>query len=161
MIRSMLISMCVIGSLAGSPTLIASSAGMPTEVASRLTDVYVPLEDVYTESELKLIYQVVETEAGCQSVESKSHVASVIFNMINHPTKRFGKTVKSVIKCPNRFCIGRNKITKSTREAVKMAYEENTAPGCYAFHSNRRHKERFSGFTYKFSDAAGHHFYGE
>lgn len=161
MIRSMLISMCVIGSLTGSPTQIASSAGMPTEVARRLTDVYVPLEDAYTESELKLIYQVVETETRCQSVESKSHVASVIFNMINHPTKRFGKTVKSIIKCPNRFCIGRHKITKGTKEAVKMAYEENTAPGCYAFHSNRRHKRRFSGFTYKFSDAAGHHFYGE
>lgn len=162
MIRSMLISMCVIGSLTGSPTLIASSAGMPTEVASRLTDVYVPLEDAYTEEELNLIYRVVQTEACHQSVESKSHVASVIFNMISHPTKRFGKTVKAVITRPKRFCIGRHKvISKTTKEAVRMAYEENTAPGCYAFHSNRRHKKMFSGFRYKFSDDAGHHFYGE
>lgn len=40
MIRSMLISMCVIGSLTGSPTMIASSAGMPTEVERNWTKVY-------------------------------------------------------------------------------------------------------------------------
>lgn len=161
MICSILISMCVIGSLTGSPTLIASSAGMPTEVASRLTDVYVPLEDAYTDEELNLIYRVVQTEmGGCDTME-KSYVASVIFNMINHPAKRFGKTVKSVIKCPNRFCIGRHKrISESTKEAVKMAYEENTAPGCYAFHCMKKRK-RFAGWTYKFSDKYGVHYYGE
>lgn len=119
------------------------------------------LEDTFTAEELNLIYRVVESEAGHQSVEDKSHVASVIFNMINHPKKRFGKTVKAVIKCPNRFCYGARKITESTKEAVQMAWEENTAPGCYAFHSNKKYKSRFAGFTYKFTDKAGHHFYGE
>lgn len=160
MINSIIVAGFLLGSLGKDPSQ-AIPAGIPTSVICEMTDGCVPLEGAYTESELKLIYQVVETETHCQSVESKSHVASVIFNMINHPTKRFGKTVKRIITCPNRFCIGRNKITESTREAVKMAYEENTAPGCYAFHSNRRHKKRFSGFSYKFSDAAGHHFYGE
>lgn len=160
MINSIMIGAFILGSLGKDPSQ-AIPAGIPTSVICEMTDECVPLEDAYTESELKLIYQVVETEAGCQSVESKSHVASVIFNMINHPTKRFGKTVKRIITCPNRFCIGHNRITDTTKEAVKVAYEENTAPGCYAFHSNRRHKKRFSGFNYKFSDAAGHHFYGE
>lgn len=160
MISSIIVAGFLLGSLGKDPSQ-AIPAGIPTSVICEMTDECVPLEDAYTKSELKLIYQVVETETCCQSVESKSHVASVIFNMINHPTKRFGKSVKRIITCPNRFCIGRNKITDTTKEAVKVAYEENTAPGCYAFHSNRRHKKRFSGFTYKFSDAAGHHFYGE
>jgi len=160
MISSIIVAGFLLGSLGKDPSQ-AIPAGIPTSVICEMTDECVPLEDAYTESELKLIYQVVETETHCQSAESKSHVASVIFNMINHPTKRFGKSVKRIITCPNRFCVGRNKITESTREAVKMAYEENTAPGCYALHSNRRHKKRFSGFSYKFSDAAGHHFYGE
>lgn len=160
MISSIIVAGFLLGSLGKDPSQ-AIPAGIPTSVICEMTDECVPLEDAYTESELKLIYQVVETETHCQSVESKSHVASVIFNMINHPTKRFGKNVKRIITCPNRFCIGRNKITDTTKEAVKMAYEENTAPGCYAFHSNRRHKKGFSGFSYKFSDAAGHHFYGE
>lgn len=159
MISSAVVGLFILGSLGKDPSQ-AIPAGIPTSVICEMTDVYVPLEDAYTESELKLIYQVVETEMGGCDTKEKSYVASVIFNMINHPTKRFGKTVKSIIKCPNRFCIGRNKISESTKEAVKMAYEENTAPGCYAFHCMRK-RARFAGWSYKFSDKYGVHYYGE
>lgn len=159
MISSILMAACMLGSLSQLPEPVP--AGIPTEVMLILEDEYEPLEDAYTDEELNLIYWVVQTEACYQSVESKSHVASVIFNMINHPTKRFGKTVKAIITKPKRFCIGRHKvISETTKEAVRMAYEENTAPGCYAFRSGKRRK-RHAGFIYKFTDAAGHHFYGE
>lgn len=118
------------------------------------------VEDEYTSEELDLIYRVVEAEMGGCDTKEKSYVASVIFNMIEHPKQRFGKSVKSVIKCPNRFCISRShKVSKSTKDAVQMAYEENTAPGCYAFHCNKK-KAKFAGFKYKFSDKYGVHYYG-
>ena len=117
--------------------------------------------DHYTKEELDLIYRVVEAEMGYCDTKEKSYVASVIFNMINHPDKKFGKSVKSVIKWPNRFCISRShKISKSTKKAVQMAFAENTAPDCYAFHCMKKSR-RFAGFTYKFSDKYGVHYYGE
>lgn len=156
---SLLIAFCVIGSLTANPSTTIP-AGIPTEVMSRFVDEYVPIEDAYTKDELYWIYRVVETETYCQSVESKSHVASVVFNMINDKDKRFGKTVKRVVTKPGHYSYWRKKITKTTKEAVVKAYEENTAPDCFAFHSGKFTK-RHAGFSYKFSDKAGHHFYGE
>ena len=119
------------------------------------------VEDEYNEEELNLIYRVVQTEMGGCDTKEKSYVASVIFNMIEDDKQRFGKTVKSIITCPNRFCIGRHKkISQSTKDAVQMAYAENTAPNCYAFHCNKK-KSKFAGFKYKFTDKYGVHYYGD
>lgn len=118
------------------------------------------LTDYYTAEELQLIYQVVETETYTADIESKSHVASVVFNMLDDPDQRFGKSVKSVIRHPNRFAYSRKKISKSTKAAVAKAFRSNTAPGCYAFHSGCKTK-RFAGYQYSFTDKVGHHFYKE
>lgn len=117
-------------------------------------------ENTYTKEELNLIYRVVETETYTADVESKSHVASVIFNMINDEEERFGQSVTAVIRKKNRFVYSRKKISKSTKKAVKKAFYNNTAPGCYAFHSGKKTK-RFAGFKYSFTDEVGHHFYEE
>lgn len=114
--------------------------------------------DVYSEEEIYLMQRIVETETYCANVEAKSHVASVIFNMINEKNKRFGKTPMSVMKCKNRFCYGRKKINKSTKEAVELAFQGDTAQGCVAFHSGKW-KKRFAGFNYVFTDKVGHKFY--
>ena len=157
---SLLIAFCVIGSLTANPSTTIP-AGIPTEVMSRFIDEYVPLEDAYTKEEINLIQRVVQSEMGSCDVQEKSYVASVVFNMINHPTKRFGKTVKSIIYCKNRFCKGARKIDENTKKAVRMAYEENTAPGCYAFNCHKRHCKKFAGWTYKFTDKYGVNYYGE
>lgn len=116
------------------------------------------LTQTYTEAELNLIYRVVETETYTADIDSKSHVASVVFNMINDPEQRFGGSVKAVIKHRNRFAFCRKKISKTTKAAVRKAFYKNTAPGCYAFHSGKKSK-RFAGYKYAFTDKVGHHFY--
>lgn len=136
-------------------------AGIPTNVMSAMVEEYVPIEDAYTEEEINLIERVVQSEMGACDVKEKTYVASVIFNMINHPTKRFGKSVKSVIYCKNRFCKGARKINKGTKEAVRLAYEENTAPDCYAFNCHKRHGKKFAGWNYHFTDKYGVNYYGE
>jgi len=119
---------------------------------------YKTLQNTYTTEELDLIYRVVETETYTADVESKSHVASVVFNMLNDPEQRFGKSVKSVIKARGRFAYVRKRISPSTKEAVHKAFLKNTAPDCYAFHSGRR-TSSFAGYVYSFTDKVGHHFY--
>jgi tRNA pseudouridine-54 N-methylase len=134
-------------------TVVAQIANARTIPKQKLTD-------VYTKDEIQLICQVVETEMYTCDTQEKSYVASVVFNMIDDPEQRFGKSVKAVIKAKNRFYYSRKKISKTTRKAVEKAFEENTAPGCYAFHCMRK-KKKFAGFTYRFTDKYGVHYYGE
>lgn len=122
----------------------------------KLSTDWKPMEPAYTASDIQLICRVVETETYCADIESKSHVASVVLNQ--YKDGRFGKSIKAVVKCPNRYAYGRKKISKSTRKAVAKAIKADTAQGAVAFHSGRKTKT-FCGYKYVFTDKAGHHFY--
>lgn len=113
--------------------------------------------DYYTEDEIRLICQAVETEAYQCDFNSKVNVANVILNRIE--SGEFGETVEEVITTENQFAYGRKSITDDTVLAVMFAFEfEDTTYGATYFHSNEQ-TETFNGKSYIFSDDAIHHFY--
>ncbi len=113
--------------------------------------------DYFTEDEIYLIARCVETETHGADFESKTHVASVIFNRIEHES--FPDDVESVIKAPGQFAYHKKNIAEDTYEAIRFAFEiGDTAQGALYFHSNPK-KDTFGGRPWIFSDMAGHHFY--
>lgn len=115
------------------------------------------LFDVYTEEEIRLICQTVETECCGQDFDAKCNVASVIFNRIDNG--KYGSTVEEVITSPNQFTYWRTNIPEDTLYAVMYVFEiEDTTDGCLSFNNGSK-KEKFSGRSYVFSDSSGHHFY--
>lgn len=113
--------------------------------------------DYFTEDEIYLIARCVETETCGADFESKTHVASVIFNRIEHES--FPDDVESVIKAPGQFAYHKKNIAEDTYEAIRFAFEiMDTAQGALYFHSNPKTKT-FSGREWIFTDYAGHHFY--
>ncbi len=113
--------------------------------------------DYFTEDEVRLICQVVETETYQQDFESKVNVAHVVFNRFY--SGEFGETMTEVITSPYQFAYGREKIEEDTILAVMYAFEvEDTTDGALFFHSGEW-TETFCGGDYLFSDDAIHHFY--
>lgn len=116
------------------------------------------LQDIYSEDEIYLMYRVIETETYGADVSSKTNVACVLLNRINHPTNRFGDSVNDVIMSPNQFAYFRKNISDSTIQALENAFKYDTTQGSLFFHSGKKTKN-FNGATYIFTDDAGHHFY--
>lgn len=117
--------------------------------------------DYFTDDEIYLIQRTVETECFDGDFDSKCHVANVIFNRIEDPEKRFGKTVEEVITSEKQFAYGRKNISESTKIAVEYAFEiVDTTNGCIGFHSNKK-TNTFNGWKYVFTDSIGHNFYKE
>lgn len=117
--------------------------------------------DYFSDEDIYLIQRAVETECYDQDFDSKCNVASVIFNRINDPEQRFGKTVTEVITADKQFVYGRKNISDSTKLAVEYAFEiVDTTNGCIGFHSNKK-TEKFNGWNYVFTDDIDHHFYKE
>lgn len=111
----------------------------------------------FTEDEVRLICQVVETETYQCDFDSKVNVANVILNRIE--SGEFGDTVEEVITADNQFTYGRESITEDTILAVIYAYEViDTTNGALYFHSNEE-TDTFCGNTYIFTDVSGHNFY--
>ncbi|MCM1232304.1 MAG: cell wall hydrolase [Clostridium sp.] len=116
------------------------------------------VSDVYTEEEIIIICRAIETECYDQDFLSKCDVASVILNRIDYGGE-FGNSVKEIITKEGQFAYGREDITESTILSLMYAYEiEDTTDGCIAFRSDKR-PEIWYGWTYSFTDEAGHHFY--
>ena len=113
--------------------------------------------DYYSEEDIKLICQVVETETYQSDFDSKVNIACVVLNRIED--KNFGNTAKDVITSENQFAYGRKNISEDTILAVEYAFMiEDTTNGALFFHSNET-KDTFCGRELIFSDSAGHNFY--
>lgn len=118
----------------------------------------VSIFDVYTENDVRLICQAVETECYGQNFESKVMVANVIFNRLESDI--YSSDVVTVITSPNQFAYFRDVVPEDTLYAVLYAYEvEDLTDGSLSFHSNEK-TEKFGGRSYVFTDHnSGHHFY--
>lgn len=115
------------------------------------------ITDVYSEDELNYLYRCVETEVFGADFESKTHVASVVFNRLEDG--RYGNSLKAVITSPNQFAYHRTYISESTIEACAYAFEiGDTTQGALSFHSGKI-SQKFNGQSLIFTDSAGHHFY--
>ena len=113
--------------------------------------------DYYSEEDIKLICQVVETETYQSDFDSKVNIACVVLNRIEDGS--FGNTVKDVITSENQFAYGRKDISEDTILAVMFSFEiTDTTNGALFFHSNEK-SDTFNGANYIFTDGAGHHFY--
>ena len=114
--------------------------------------------DVFTENEIFLIQRVVETETYGADLLSKTNVASVIFNRINHTKSKFGNSVWEIIYSPNQFSYFRTKISETTIKAVENAFLHDTTQGALFFHSGKS-KKTFNHAKFLFKDDVGHSFY--
>lgn len=115
--------------------------------------------DVFSEEEIRLICQVVETECYDQDFDSKCNVASIVFNRLE--SGEFGDTITEIVTAtnPKQFAYGREKLTEDSILAVQYAFEiEDTTNGALYFHSNSK-TDTFNRASYLFTDLAGHHFY--
>ena len=113
--------------------------------------------DYYSEEDIKLICQVVETETYQSDFDSKVNIACVVLNRIED--ENFGNTAKDVITSENQFAYGRKNISEDTVLAVEYAFMiEDTTNGALFFHSNEP-KDTFYGRELIFSDSVGHNFY--
>ena len=132
------------------------------EIIDKYSHIIDPPETIYdyfTEEEIYLIYRAVETECFDASFQSKSNVASVIFNRID--SGEFGNSVEQIITSKNQFAYGREKITEDTIIAVRFAFEiKDTTNGCIAFRSDDK-PDTWYDWGYQFTDNAGHNFYKE
>ena len=133
-------------------------------VINKYSEIIDPPETIYDcfdKDEIYLIQRAVETECFDGDFDSKCHVANVIFNRIEDPEQRFGKTVEEVITSEKQFAYGRKVISESTKLAVEYAFEiTDTTNGCIGFHSNKK-TSTFNGWEYAFTDELNHNFYRE
>lgn len=114
--------------------------------------------DVFSNEEIDLLFRVVQAEIGDQySFEQKSHVASVIFNRVDH--EQFGNSLKEVL-IPSQFSTISNgsykrvEVSEKTILACEFAYEiMDTTNGCLFFDSNSA-----LHYSFVFNDGA-HNFY--
>ena len=112
--------------------------------------------DVFTDEELDLLFRTVETEVHGGDFDSKTHVASVIFNRLI--SDKWGNNLKAVLTAPNQFVINQTVVDEETILACEFAYMIDTAQGCLYFHSGGL-TSTFSGGSYVFTDNVSHHFY--
>lgn len=113
--------------------------------------------DYFTDDELKLLFQTVETETYDCDFDSKVNIANVIFNRLTNGN--FGETLEEVITREKQFSYWRETISEDTILATMYAFEfEDTTSGSLFFHSNEK-TDIFCNAIYVFTDNAGHHFY--
>ncbi len=124
----------------------------------------ISLEDSFSDNELELLYRVVEAEVSGGDIESKSHVACVIFNRLY--SKEWGNTLTDVLMAENQFAVvstgmyKRVEITEDTILACKQAWLQDSVQGALFFNTKGKinsyaHRTK----TYLFTDSVGHNFY--
>ena len=121
------------------------------------------LYDTYSEKELELLFRVVEAETRGGDVESKSHVASVIFNRLK--AGWWGGNLTKNLMGKNQFAVVTSgiykkvTITNSTILACEIAFENDTAQGALFFDSTDGKSWAHKNRTFLFRDKIGHNFY--
>jgi len=134
------------------------------EETSQNEYIYPDIYTDFTQEEIYMIQRCVETEVHSGDVISKMNVASVIFNRLNHPDKKYGDDVIAIITAPNQFAYWRTEITDTTIEAVENAYKYgDTTNGCIAYRSDNKPEKWYTWkdnyWELQFIDEVGHGFY--
>ena len=119
--------------------------------------------DCFTEEEIDLLFRVVQSEVGDQyGFEEKSHVASVVFNRLDH--EKFPDNISEIL-VPSQFSTiasGRYlnvEVSEDTILGCEYAFQiEDTANGCVFFErGDSTVHDNYA--TFSFRDGAGHKFY--
>lgn len=125
------------------------------EYVEEITEEYV--EPEYSEDIPWVVYEVVECEVHGGDKESKMHVAHVIRNRVC--SDLFPNNYYDVCTAPYQFGM-RSDVEQSTIDAVNEAMSiDDTTYGALFFHSMDWMAE-WGGYSWKFTDNVGHHFYG-
>lgn len=117
----------------------------------------------FTESELELLFRIVEAEVTDGSIEAKTNVASVIFNRLE--AGWWGGDLKSNLLAKRQFEVvtnGRYKtieITEGTIIACERAFKGDTTQGALFFDSTDGNSWAANNLTWIFRDDANHDFY--
>lgn len=147
-------------------TPIPTATSIPTPTITNTptpTPTTHPLYNTYSEKELELLFRVVEAEVTGGSVQTKSHVASVIFNRLKDEwwggdlTRNLMEKGQFSVVTSGRYL--RVTITESTIKACELAFEQDTAHGALFFDSTDGNSWAHENRTFLFRDRAGHNFY--
>ncbi len=111
----------------------------------------------YSAEQMMMIYRCIETEVNGGDFDSKCNVASVIINRVN--SDQFPNDPTLVVTSPKQFAYSRTEISEDTKLALEyVLLFGDTTNGAIGFRSGAC-PSTFSGWTYQFTDSAGHHFY--
>ena len=114
------------------------------------------IEYFFTEDEIRLMLQVIETETYQASFIQKVNVANVLINRWSFGC--FGKDMIEIITSPNQFTYYRTKISEDTVNALNFAFEiRDTTNGSIAFRSDKN-APHTSSFEFEMYDGI-HWFY--
>lgn len=115
------------------------------------------LECIFSEEEIQLMWQVIETETYDATFIQKVNVANVLLNRFQSLDFSYMNMIE-VITEENQFTYYRTKITQSTKDALTFAFEvRDTTNGCIGFRSDKR-VDNWHGWEYVMYDGA-HWFY--
>lgn len=115
------------------------------------------LEYIFSEEEIQLMWQVIETEAYDATFIQKANVANVLLNRFQSLDYAYLDMIE-VITEKNQFTYHRTKITQSTKDALIFAFEvKDTTDGCVAFRSDKK-VDNWHAWEYAMYDGA-HWFY--
>lgn len=115
------------------------------------------LECIFSEEEIQLMWQVIETEAYDATFIQKVNVANVLLNRFQSLDYAY-LDMTEIITEKNQFTYHRTKITQSTKDALTFAFEvRDTTNGCISFRSDKR-VDNWHGWKYVMYDGA-HWFY--
>ena len=106
------------------------------EIMRNLENPPATIYDIYTLEEITLLCQMVQTEIGNGDFDSKTRIASVVFNRID--SDEFPNTITAVIKAPSQFAYSNTRIDETTVLACEYVFMfGDTADGAVAFHSGK------------------------
>lgn len=117
----------------------------------------------FTDTELELLFRIVEAEVTGGSVEAKTNVASVIFNRLEAGWWNGDLTANLIAE--RQFEVVTNgryktvKITESTIIACETAFKGDTTQGALFFDSTKGNSWAAKNLTWIFRDDANHDFY--
>ena len=111
----------------------------------------------FTRNDINLMLRTIETETYQAPIEAKINVANVILNRLHDD--RFSNNVSEIITDDLQFAYGRKHISEETRIALEYAIKcDDTTNGAIGFRSDCN-PTKWNGWTYQFTDKAGHAFY--
>lgn len=115
------------------------------------------LDCIFSDEEIQLMWQVIETETYGATFIQKVNVANVLLNRFQSLDFNYMDMIE-VITEKNQFTYHRTKITHSTKDALTFAFEvKDTTNGCIGFRSDKK-VEGWHGWEYVMYDGA-HWFY--
>lgn len=115
------------------------------------------LDCIFSDEEIQLMWQVIETEAYDATFIQKINVANVLLNRFQSLDFNYMDMIE-VITEKNQFTYHRTKITQSTKDALTFAFEvRDTTDGCISFRSDKK-VDNWHGWEYAMYDGA-HWFY--